>query len=220
MKTGVETVKKLLAALLSGLVILATVPSIAKSFEEGLQYVPIQPQPAVGTGNEVEVVEFFWYGCPHCRDFEPTVSQWAQSLPENVKFSQVPVMFGGAADLHAQMYYSLESMGELQRLHEKLFHAMHVQKLKLRSLAEVEAFLQENGVDIEQFSRTMNSFAVAAKVNRARALMRRYGIRGVPALVVDGRYRSGKGFASYQEMTEVADHMVDKVLAQRQEQAK
>ncbi len=220
MKTGVETVKKLLAALLSGLVMLATVPSIAKSFEEGLQYVPIQPQPAVGTGNEVEVVEFFWYGCPHCRDFEPTVSQWAQSLPANVKFSQVPVMFGGAADLHAQMYYALESMGELQRLHEKLFHAMHVQKLKLRSLAEIEAFLQENGVDIEQFSRTMNSFAVAAKVNRARALMRRYGIRGVPALVVDGRYRSGKGFASYQEMTEVADHMVDKVLAQRQEQAK
>lgn len=210
--------KKVLSALLSGLLLIAAAPSMAKSFEEGLQYVPIQPQPAVGSGNEVEVVEFFWYGCPHCRDFEPIVTEWAKTLPENVKFTQIPVLFGGAADMHAQMYYALESMGELGRLHEKLFHAMHEEKRKLRSLAEVEAFLKENGVDIEQFSRTMNSFAVAAKVNRARALMRRYGIRGVPALVVDGRYRSGSGFSSYQEMAEVVDYLVDKVLAQRQEQ--
>jgi thiol:disulfide interchange protein DsbA len=110
-------------------------------------------------------------------------------------------------------------MGELERLHEKLFHAMHVEKNKLRSREQLDAFLEKNGVDMAQFGEAMNSFAVAAKVNRARALMRRYGIRGVPALVVDGRYRSGSGFKSYQEMTEVVDYLVDKVLMQRNAQA-
>ncbi len=193
--------------------------AVAKPFEEGVQYVPIEPQPPLGQGDAVEVVEFFWYGCPHCRDFEPAVTKWSAGLPDNVKFSQVPVMFGGPADLHAQVYYALEGMGELERMHEKLFHAMHVEKNKLKTRDEVDAFLEKNGVDMAVFREAMNSFAVAAKVNRARALMRRYGVRGVPALVVDGRYRSGTGFRSYEEMTEVADYVVDKVLSQRKAQA-
>lgn len=210
--------KTTFATLIAGLMLVAG-SAFAKTFEEGLQYVPIQPQPAVGSGDEVEVVEFFWYGCPHCSDFEPTVTKWAASLPPTVKFSQVPVMFGGAADLHAQTYYALEGMGELERMHGKFFHVMHVDKRKLRTRAEVDEFLEANGVDMDKFREAMNSFSVAAKVNRARALMRRYGVRGVPALVVDGRYRSGTGFASYEEMTEVVDFVVDKVLAQRKAQA-
>ena len=214
--------KKIVAALFAG-ALMAAGTALAKSFEEGLQYVPIQPQPPVATGEEVEVVEFFWYGCPHCRDFEPTVSKWASGLPENVKFTQMPVMFGGPADLHAQVYYALQGMGELERLHQELFVAINSVdskgRKKMRSRDEVDAFLQENGVDMAKFNDSMNSFAVAAKVNRARALMRRYGVRSVPALVVDGRYRSGKGFTSYQDMTEVADYVVDKVLMQRKDQA-
>ena len=210
--------RKTIATLFAGLFLVASV-AIAKPFEEGIQYVAIQPQPAVGTGDKVEVIEFFWYGCPHCGDFEPFVTKWAANLPENITFTQVPVMFGGPADLHAQVYYALEGMGELERMHGKFFHAMHVEKRKLRTRDAVDAFLEGNGVDMDKFREAMNSFAVAAKVNRARALMRRYGIRGVPALVVDGRYRSGSGFRSYEEMTEVVDHVVDKVLAQRQAQA-
>ncbi|MCB1785589.1 MAG: thiol:disulfide interchange protein DsbA/DsbL [Chromatiaceae bacterium] len=210
--------RQAIVTLLTGFLLIAGAAG-AKTFEEGLQYVRIDPQPPVGTGEDVEVLEFFWYGCPHCRDFEPVVSKWASGLPANVKFTQVPVLFGGPADLHAQMYYALEGMGELARLHEKLFHAMHVDKNKLRDRAAVDAFMQQNGVDLAKFNEAMSSFAVAAKVNRARALMRRYGIRGVPALVVDGRYRSGSGFASYAEMTEVADFVVAKVLAQRKAQA-
>jgi len=211
-------VKKVVATLFAGALLFAGA-ALSKDFEEGVQYVPIQPQPPVGTGEEVEVVEFFWYGCPHCRDFEPVVTKWAAGLPENVRFAQMPVMFGGPADLHAQVYYALEGMGELERLHEKFFHTMHVERNKLRSRDEVDAFLAENGVDMGKFAEAMNSFAVAAKVNRARTLMRRYGVRGVPALVIDGRYRSGSGFSGYGEMTEVADYVVDKVLAQRKAQA-
>jgi thiol:disulfide interchange protein DsbA len=200
-------------------VFLAVSAAFAAPFEEGVQYVPIQPQPAVGSGDEVEVIEFFWYGCSHCMDFEPVAKKWAAGLPENVIFTQIPVMFGKHVDLHAQVYYALEGMGELDRVHDKFFQVMHNDGRKLRTRAEVDAFLVENGVDMDKFNEAMNSFAVAAKVNRARALMRRYGIRGVPALVIDGRYRSGSGFRSYEEMTEVADYVVDKVLAQRKAQA-
>ncbi len=210
--------RKVLATLFAGALLL-TGGVLAKPYEEGVQYVPIQPQPPLATGDEVEVIEFFWYGCPHCRDFEPVVDKWAAGLPDNVKFTQMPVMFGGAADLHAQVYYALQGMGELERLHSKFFEAMHVHKRKLGSREEVDAFLEENSVDMDKFNEAMNSFAVAAKVNRARALMRRYGVRSVPTLVVDGRYRSGTGFRSYEDMTEVVDHVVDKVLAQREAQA-
>ena len=209
--------KYIVAAFLT--ILLGAGAAIAKTFEEGVHYLPIQPQAPLGDGDQVEVIEFFWYGCPHCRDFEPTVTKWSAGLPEHVTFTQMPVMFGGPADLHAQVYYALQGMGELERVHEKFFHAMHVDKKKLRTRDTVDAFLEENGVDMAKFAEAMNSFAVAAKVNRARALMRRYGVRGVPALVVDGRYRSGTGFNSYQEMTEVADFLVDKVLAQRGAQA-
>jgi thiol:disulfide interchange protein DsbA len=173
----------------------------------------------MAAGDQVEVIEFFWYGCPHCRDFEPTMLSWAAELPDNVTLVQMPVMFGGPADLHAQMYYALEGMGELERLHGKIFDAMHVDKRDLKTRAAVDAFLEENGVDMAQFDEAMGSFAVAAKANRARALMRRYGVRSVPSLVVDGRYRTGTGFNSYEEITEVIDHVVDKVVNQRQAQA-
>ena len=210
---------KTIAPFIAAALLLLAGSLAAKPFQEGVQYVPIQPQPAVGSGDQVEVIEFFWYGCPHCRDFEPTVTRWAEKLPDNVSFVQMPVMFGGSADLHAQVYYALEGMGELDRLHKKIFDAMHVDKRKLKSRAEVEAFLAENGVDMAQFNEAMRSFAVAAKVNRARALMRRYGVRSVPAMVVDGRYRSGTGFRGYDEITEMIDHVVEKVLMQRGAQA-
>jgi thiol:disulfide interchange protein DsbA len=199
--------------------LLVSVGAFAKPFQEGVQYVPIKPAPALGSGDNVEVVEFFWYGCPHCRDFEPTIMKWKERKPDNVAFSQMPVMFGGAADLHAQVFYALEGMGELERLHGPIFDAMHVQKRKLKSRDAIDSFLQENGVDMDKFSEAMGSFAVAAKVNRARALMRRYGIRSVPTVVIDGRYRSGTGFRSYEDITEVIDHVVDKVLEQRKSQS-
>jgi thiol:disulfide interchange protein DsbA len=217
-QTGSPNVNKAISVL-AAVFLLAAGSAVAKPFQEGVQYVPIQPQPAMAAGDQVEVIEFFWYGCPHCRDFEPTMLSWAAELPNNVTLVQMPVMFGGPADLHAQMYYALEGMGELERLHGKIFDAMHVDKRDLKTRAAVDAFLEENGVDMAQFDEAMGSFAVAAKANRARALMRRYGVRSVPSLVVDGRYRTGTGFNSYEEITEVIDHVVDKVVNQRQAQA-
>lgn len=210
---------KRLSSLIVACLLLAAGSVAAKPFQEGVQYVPIQPQPAMLEGDQVEVIEFFWYGCPHCRDFYPVVSKWAEDLPDNVTFIEMPVMFGGSADLHAQVFFALQGIGELERLHTKLFDALHVEKRDLKTRAAVDAFLAENGVDMVKFNEAMGSFSVAAKVNRARALMRRYGVGSVPTMVVDGRYRSGTGFRSYEEITEVMDHVVDKVLSQRQSPA-
>jgi thiol:disulfide interchange protein DsbA len=180
-------------------------------WQSGLHYHEISPVPPPAAASEpVEVLEFFWYGCPHCYQFEPHMKKWLETKPEGVVFQQVPALFGGAADLHAQAYYALEVMGELPRLHEPFFKAMHEQKLKLRSRSELEAWLGQQGVDLETFRATIDSFAVHAKVNRARALMRRYGVRSVPVVVIDGRYRSGSGFQGYEGILEVTDYLVDK----------
>ena len=189
--------------------------SFAKPFQEGVHYVPIEPMPPVGEGDRVEVLEFFMYLCPHCKAFEPAVNAWKKRQPENVDFQQVPAMFGGAANMHAKAFYALETMGERDRLHDAFFAAIHDEKKDLKTREALETWLQSQGVDVEKFRAAMGSFAVAAKANRAQTLMRRYGIRSVPATVVDGRYRSGSGFRNYEEITEVLDHVVDKVLQER-----
>jgi thiol:disulfide interchange protein DsbA len=186
-------------------------PADDLDWQAGLHYHLISPAPPPGQADGVEVVEFFWYGCPHCYQFEPYVKQWLQTTPEGVRFVRMPAMFGGAADLHARAYYALEVMGELERLHEPFFKVIQQEKRKLGSPAELEEWVGSQGVDVEQFRATMDSFAVHAKVNRASALMRRYGVRSVPTMVIDARYRSGSGFRGYEDVIEVTQYLVDKV---------
>lgn len=99
-------------------------------WQEGLHYHAISPAPPPNPSGEVEVTEFFWYGCPHCYQFEPHLSKWLKNKPEGVTFVRVPVLFGGTADLHARAYYALEVMEELERLHEPLFKVMQIEKKK------------------------------------------------------------------------------------------
>ncbi|MFM1891667.1 MAG: thiol:disulfide interchange protein DsbA [Pseudomonadota bacterium] len=204
--------KPTFALLLASLTLLAQV-ALADDldWQADVHYHLISPAPPPGQTAGVEVAEFFWYGCPHCYQFEPYVKQWLQTKPEDVRFVRIPAMFGGAADLHARAYYALEVMGELERLHEPFFKVIQEEKRKLRSPAELEEWVQSQGVDVEKFRATMDSFAVHAKVNRAQSLMRRYGVRSVPTMVVDARYRSGSGFRGYEDVIEVTKYLVDKV---------
>ncbi len=188
----------------------------AAEFKEGVGYLAIEPAPPVGSGDEVEVVEFFWYGCPHCYRLEPHMVAWLKHKPDNVKFVRVPILFRGAAQLHARAYYALQLMGELERVHEDIFKAMHVDKKRLSSQKELEDFLAGKGVDRETFRSAMRAPQVQAGLNQAHELMTRYDVRGVPVLFVDGRYRSGPGLKSYAQFPEVVDYLVDKVLKERQ----
>ncbi len=191
--------------------LLATGLAGAVEPKEGVDYERIKPAPPVGTGDEVQVMEFFMYTCPHCRNLDPSLQEWRRKLPENVKFEHVPAMFGGVANLHARTYYALEAMGEAERLHEAFFREIHERKNRLRTREAVEKFLAANGVDLEKFRQAFDSFAVQTKTNRAAALMRRYGIRAVPALVVDGRYR----VKNTPQVLAVTDALIRRTLEER-----
>jgi len=181
--------------------------------KEGTDYDIIKPVPPVGSGNQVEVIVFFMYTCPHCRNLDPALQKWRQKLPDNVKFQHMPAMFGGVANLHAKAFFALEVMGEAGKVHQAFFEAIHEQKKRLRTQKALEAFLAGQGVDVDKFREAMNSFTVQTKANRAAALMRRYGIRAVPTLVVDGRYR----IKNTPRVLEVTDTLIEKTLAERKE---
>ncbi|WP_457665312.1 thiol:disulfide interchange protein DsbA/DsbL [Thiolapillus sp.] len=184
---------------------------LAATPKEGTDYELISPAPPKGSGNEVEVLEFFMYTCPHCNHLDPKLQEWVKKLPENVKFHHMPAMFGGSANLHAKTYFALEVMGEAKRLHKLFFKAIHDQKRRLRNQKDIEKFLAENGVDLEKFRAAMKSFTVQTKANRAAALMRRYGVRSVPMMIVDGRYR----IKNTPTVLETTDALIEKTIADR-----
>lgn len=182
----------------------------AEKFEEGVNYFEIFPSYPDDNKSKVTVREFFWYNCPHCFDFEPHVEKWAARKGEDVDFLRVPALFNKTARMHAEVFYALKLMGKAEELQIPIFTSIHVDKHSLDSIEVMEKFLAKHGVDIDKFRGMRQSFAVQTQVNRAGVLAKRYGISGVPNMVVDGIYRTGRT-KNYTEMTELVDHLVDKV---------
>ena len=182
---------------------------------EGQQYVrlstpaPYGPLPA---DKKVEVVEFFWYECPHCYAFDPMLEAWTKRLPADVSFRRVPVGFTARHVLTQKMYYALEDMGKLDaNLHRRIFNAIHQQNKRLLSEADMAAFLGENGVDPAKFTEMYRSFQVSNQSNRAKQLTEAYKIDGVPALGIQGRYwTSGALAGSHERSLLVADYLIER----------
>jgi protein dithiol oxidoreductase (disulfide-forming) len=157
---------------------------------EGTHYVRLsQPVPTVAEAGKIEVIEFFWYGCPHCNAFEPTLEAWVKKLPADVTFRRVPVAFREEPFVaHQRIFYALEAMGQVEAMHRKVFYAIHNDRAQLSKPAEISAFMAKNGVDGAKFLDTYNSFGVQTKVRQAKQLAEAYKIDGVPALGIQGRY--------------------------------
>jgi thiol:disulfide interchange protein DsbA len=186
----------------------------AADIEEGKQYVALEPAVPVSAPGKIEVVELFWYGCPHCFQFEPTLNPWVEKLPEDVHFVRIPAMFGGVWNVHGQMFIALESMGVEHSVHTAIFEAIHKGGQKLATPEEMAAFLTTQGVDQEAFLKAYNSFGVKAQVEKAKKLAAQYQISGVPVLVVNGKYRFDIGSSGGpQQALEVADQLIDKERA-------
>jgi protein dithiol oxidoreductase (disulfide-forming) len=164
--------------------------ALAADPAEGTNYVKLsQRAPVSAPAGKIEVVEFFWYGCPHCAHFEPSLAAWAAKLPADVAFRRVPVAFReNPFALHQRLYYALEGMGLLGTVHGKVFNAIHEARLKLDTDEAVIDFVAKQGVDKAKFSAMLNSFAMQNKTKSARALSESYKIDGVPALGVAGRF--------------------------------
>jgi len=180
---------------------------------EGREYVKLaQPLP-VTTPGKIEVVEFFWYGCPHCNSFEPALHAWASKLPADVEFKRVPVAFRAEPYVaHQRIYYTLEAMGLVDTVHSKVFYAIHNERKRLDDLDEIAAFMGKNGVDVEKFKALYNSFSMQSKLQQARNLAVGYKIDGVPTIGIHGRYlTSGSLAGSNEGALRVADALIARI---------
>ncbi|MBV6290301.1 thiol:disulfide interchange protein DsbA [Pseudomonas aegrilactucae] len=199
----------LVAASAFGMTVQAADPVIA-----GKEYIELSNPVPVSKPGKIEVVELFWYGCPHCYSFEPVINPWVDKLPEDVNFKRIPAMFGGPWDAHGQMFLTLEAMGVEHKVHAAVFDAIQVQRKHLTKPEEMAEFLATQGVDKDKFLATFNSFAIKGQVNAARELAKKYGITGVPSMVVNGKYRFDLGTAQGPEgVLNVADQLIAKERA-------
>ncbi len=184
--------------------------SLAEDFKEGIHYERVLPAQPTSTGDKVEVVEMFWYGCPHCNALEPYVERWLARKPAAAEFVRIPAVFNPSWEIAARAYYTAEVLGVLDKTHKAMFDAIHGQKRNLNTEAEIMAFFTEHGVNNADFTRVFHSFAVEAKVRRATDLSQRYGIRGVPALIVNGKYRtSGQLAGNSANIFKVVNYLVE-----------
>ena len=183
-------------------------------FQEGVHYERLTTPVATGTGGQIEVLELFWYGCPHCYRFEPFVERFLENKPKNVSFVRVPAIFRPEWEVHARAYYTAELLGAVNKVHRPLFDAIHEQRLHLDDMAAMEKFFVDHGVKKADFAKTFNSFAVETKVRLSRKAAETYGINGVPSVIINGKYRTSVNTAgSGDAVMKVIDFLVKKELA-------
>ncbi len=158
-------------------------------YEEGKHYQTLPFPVRTLTPGKVEVVELFWYGCPHCRDFEPYVEAWSKQLPDDVQFEHLPAVFGKTWEVHAKAYFAAEAMGIEDKVRQPLFDALVKDRRPLNDVESLASFIGSLGFDKEVFTKSFNSFGVRSKVEQALSRARGYRATGVPAVVVNGKYR-------------------------------
>ena len=182
----------------------------AKAFKDGTDYLTLEkPAPTdVGPG-QIEVVEFFWYSCPHCNSFEPQLDVWAKKLPKDVIVKRMPVSFRPDFEPQQRLYFVLEAMGKVDELHKKVFYAIHTDKLSLNKPDSVADWAAKQGINRAKFVEMYNSFSVTNKIRKATQLQDSYKVDGVPALGVAGRYfTSGSLAQSMDRALVVADYLI------------
>ena len=202
------------AALACGAALSPAVTRAQGSPVEGRNYVRLnQPVTVNAPADKIEVVDFFWYGCPHCYAFEPELDTWAKRQPDHVVFTRVPVAFRAEPfTTHQRIFYALEALGLLESMHRKVFSAVHVNRMPLDKLPEIAAFMAKQGVDATKFTDAFNSFTTQSKLKRANALVDGYKIDGVPAIGVQGRfYTSGTMAGGNDRSLAVADFLIQKL---------
>jgi len=165
-------------------------PAHAQGIAAGRNYDVLNPAiPVEAPPGKLEVLEFFWYGCIHCYNFEPTVEQWLKTAPADVAFRQVPAVFNDPRTFHdAKIFYAFEALGLLAKIHMPLFDAIHKAKLDTTKKEAFNAFLAKAGIDLQKFDDAFRSFGVDGKAKRAAAMTKSYRVEGTPSLAVHGTY--------------------------------
>ena len=199
--------RRAFTALLAALV-LATGSAYAQ-MAKGKDYVMLEPAQPTEGGGKVEVIEFFWYGCGHCFKLEPNLVKWSQALPKDVVFKRVPAVPNDAWGQTAVVFYTLEAMGLLEKMHQKVFDAIHLDNVIITNRKVRDEWLAKNGVDPIKFTEVEKSFSVQSKLSRAKQMTASYKIDGVPMMVVNGKYVSSLSHAGGPErLLQVVDGLI------------
>jgi thiol:disulfide interchange protein DsbA len=200
-------------ALVASSFAVSSVTAMPLAYVEGTHYNPTAQRIATKDDNVIEVIELFSYSCPHCFRLDPQVQEWKKTLPENVTFTHVPAIFRDSWLQLAKLYYAAEATGNLDKLHQAAFNAIHVEKKRLNTESEILDFVAEQGIDRDMFEKTMNSFSVQSKVKKALVISQTSGITGVPSMIVNGQYRTSAPEAgSNEDMLKVTDFLIQQQM--------
>jgi thiol:disulfide interchange protein DsbA len=181
-------------------------------FVAGTHYTELPNPVNTRDASKVEVLEAFWYGCSHCFRFEPLLTAWEESAPDDVDVVRFPALWNNLMKIHAQVYYTAEALDKLDVLHTPVFNAINLQGNRLQNERQIGSLFAEHGVTTEDFEKAFNSFSVRTKVNQAEKRMQDYQIRSTPNIVVNGKYlvTTGQNVRTQEEMLEVVEFLVEK----------
>jgi len=182
----------------------------------GRDYIRLEPAHPVASGDRIEVIEFFYYGCPVCYELEPKLSRWYFNGPGSVALRRVPALASDNWDNFAKLFYTLESMGQLARLHWPVYDNFHFNGMKLNEEPVMAAWVAHNGLDKQKFIDTYGSPQIQAKLATAREMTRSYDIKGVPSIVVDGKFLTSAAMTGgTDELIKVVEQLVELARKER-----
>lgn len=188
----------------------------AADYSAGIHYFQLAAPQVVQTGDQIEVLELFWYGCPHCFKLEPVLEKWLKTKPKNAAYVRQPTILRDTWGFHARVYFTFEALNLVQKLHGKFFDELHNRKNRIRTNEQLIPFLELQGVPKDKFFDAFNSFAVDSKVRNALLMSNRYELTGVPTIIVDGKYRATATSAGgHEQLMKLVNYLVAKAAKER-----
>jgi len=193
-----------------------TLPSAAQEFQEDVNFFPLLVEQPVRTGDRIEVLEIFWYGCPHCYALEPYLKKWLKNKPEFVEFVQLPAVLNRSWAFDARVFYTFVALGLMDELHEAYFDAIHQDRRRMKNVEQVASWAQEQGIDPKLILDTFNSFGVDSMLANATQMSGRYEADGVPTIIIDGKYRTTVSLAGgHNEIIDLINYLAQRAKSER-----
>ena len=206
--------KKLFSAL--SIFLAFTLPSAAQEFQEDVNFFPLLVEQPVRTGGQIEVLEIFWYGCPHCYALEPYLKKWLKNKPEFVEFVRLPAVLNQSWTFDARVFYTFVALGLIDELHEAYFDAIHKDRRRMKNVEQVAAWAQEQGINPQLILDTFNSFGVDSMLANATQMSGRYEADGVPTIIIDGKYRTTVSLAGgHNEIIDLINYLAQRAKSER-----
>ncbi len=183
-----------------------------EKYIEGTHYTVLSSPVQTGDPSKIEVLEAFWYGCPHCYSFEPLIVDWAKNSPSDVVFTRFPAKFNKLMKIHAQIFFTAQTLNVLDVIHNPAFEALILENKKLQSESQISEFFNALGIKSNDFEKAFTSFSVRTRLQQAEIRMKDYDLRGTPSMIVNGKYRvmTGNSVPTQQEMLQVVDFLIEK----------